>query len=82
MTKRIGYDLLAAIALFAPSAAAAQNYTQFPAPIPWQRAQHSYLSGAAVVIPPYPCPFPIRVYTTPPQPPYYNVPPYAVVAPY
>ena len=59
----------------------AQNYTQFPAPYPYP-FQRSYASGRFVVVPPYRRPFVVRTYTTPPQQPYYNVPPYSVIAPY
>lgn len=62
--------------------ALAQTYTEYPAPTPFYPFQRSYLRGDAVVIPPYRYPFPVRVYTTPPRSPYYNVPPYAVIAPY
>lgn len=62
--------------------AAAQQYLEFPAPTPGYPFQRSVLTGRAVVIPPYDRPFPVRVYSTPPQSPYYNVPPYAVVSPY
>ena len=62
--------------------ASAQDYPQYPAATPGYPFQRSFLTGQAVVIPPYERPFPVRVYTTPPTQPYYNVPPYAVVAPY
>lgn len=71
-----------ALALGCIAPAAAQHYIEFPAPTPGYPFQRSVLTGRAVVIPPYDRAFPVRVYTTPPQPPYYNVPPYAVVAPY
>ena len=62
--------------------ATAQDYLEYPAPTPGYPFQRSVLTGRAVVIPPYERPFPVRVYTTPPRQPYYNVPPYAVVSPY
>ncbi len=62
--------------------ALAQDYPGYPAPTPGYPFQRSFLTGRAVLIPPYRHPFPVRVYTTPPTQPYYNVPPYAVVAPY
>lgn len=71
---------MAVIVCAAP--ACGQDYPEYPAPTPLYPFQRSTLTGRAVVIPPYRRPFPIRVYTTPPRPPYYNVPPYAVVAPY
>ena len=64
------------------SRAVAQDYPDYPAPTPGYPFQRSFLTGQAVVIPPYRRPFPFRVYTTPPTQPYYNVPPYTVVAPY
>lgn len=64
------------------ASAAAQQYLEYPAPTPFYPFQRSVLTNRAVVIPPYERPFPIRVYSTPPHSPYYNVPPYAVVAPY
>ena len=60
----------------------AQTYPEYPAPTPGYPFQRSFLTGRAVIIPPYRYPFPVRVYTTPPTQPYYNVPPYAVVSPY
>ena len=62
--------------------ALASDYLEYPAPIPHYPFRRSYRTGQLVAIPPYRVPFVVRVYTTPPQPPYYNVPPYAVVAPY
>ncbi len=75
---------LSAIICFAACAmpALADDYKEYPGPTPFYPFQRSFLTGHAVVIPPYHRRFPIRVYTTPPQPPYYNVPPYAVIAPY
>jgi hypothetical protein len=73
------------IALLAGSAfataAAAQDYAQYPAPSLQDPLPQSYLTGAYAIVPPY-GPLPIRVYTTPPNGPYYNVPPYRVIAPY
>lgn len=71
-----------ALAAVCAAPACAQQYNEYPAPTPGYPFQRSVLTGRAVVIPPYPRLFPVRVYTTPPQPPYYNVPPYAVIAPY
>ena len=62
--------------------ACAQQYLEYPVPTPGYPFQRSVLTGRAVIIPPYDRPFPVRAYTTPPKPPYYNVPPYAVVVPY
>ncbi len=72
----------AALGLAWMSPALAQQYGDYPAPTPDYPFQRSFLTGNAVVIPPYDTVFPVRVYTTPPTPPYYNVPPYAVAAPY
>ena len=75
--------LLVLAALIASTVAAtAQDYGEYPAPMPGHRLPRSRLTGHSVFIPPYRRPFPIRVYTTPPRQPYYNVPPYAVIAPY
>ena len=74
--------LATAIGASLAGSAMAQGYTEYPAPTPGYPFQRSFLTGQAVVIPPYDRPFPVRVYTTPPSPPYYNVPPYAVAAPY
>ena len=76
--------LLSAIVVLVGATASAevQQYTEFPAPTPFYPVERSTLTGRAVIIPPYAQPFPVRVYSTPPQQPYYNVPPYAVVAPY
>ncbi len=62
--------------------AAAQQYLEYPAPTPGYPFPRSVPTGRAVVIPPYEKPFPVRVYSTPPRQPYYNVPPYAVISPY
>ena len=62
--------------------ACAKQYLEHPAPTPGYPFQRSVLTGRAVIIPPDDRLFPVRVYSTPPQQPYYNVPPYAVVAPY
>ena len=71
----------AAMSALAVVSARAQDYLEYPAPTfyPFQR---SYRTGRVVVIPPYRHLFVERVYTTPPEQPIYNVPPYAVVAPY
>ncbi len=80
MMKRwiLGASVCAAMA----GQAAAQDYPQVPAPALGYPFQQSFLTGQAVVIPPYRRLFPVRVYTTPPTQPYYNVPPYPVIAPY
>lgn len=78
--KTLCLGALTCVALVAP--ALANEYIEYPVNRPGYPFQRSYLSGQAVGIPPYPCPFPVRIYTTPPQQPYYNVPPYPVVAPY
>lgn len=62
--------------------ALANDYIEFPVEAQAQAIRRSYPTRQAVIIPPYRHVFPVRVYTTPPQPPYYNVPPYSVVAPY
>lgn len=80
MIKVFFLSILAISALVGP--ALAEEYIEYPAPTPFYPFQRSTLTGEAVLIPPYDRPFPIRVYTTPQQQPYYNVPPYAVVAPY
>jgi hypothetical protein len=72
---------LLAIPAVAPSASADENI-EYPATRPNYPFQRSRLTGRAVVIPPYRHVFPIRVFSTPQQPPYYNVPPYAVISPY
>ena len=74
--------LAMALTVSCAAQAAAQQYLEIPAPTPGYPFQRSVLTGRAVVIPPYDRPFPVRVYTTPPRSPYYNVPPYAVVSPY
>lgn len=80
MLKTMSGALLALA--IAPMTAQAQNYTQFPSPVLNQNVQHSWLTGRTICIPPYERPFPVRVYSTPQMPPYYNVPPYWVVSPY
>ena len=62
--------------------AAAQGYGEYPAPMPGYPFQRSTLTDRRVFIPPYRRPFRVRVYTTPPRQPFYNVPPYAVISPY
>ena len=79
MTKRM---ILAAVAATLTLPAFAHDYGQYPAPLPGYSFPHSRYTGRGVVIPPYRGVFPVRVYTTPQLPPYYNVPPYLVVAPY
>ena len=70
------------LSVVAASAAVAAEYTQFPAPTPYYPFQRSAPTGRLIVLPPYDRPFVERVYTTPPTQPYYNVPPYTVIAPY
>ena len=74
---------LAALLLTALAAipAAAETYIEFPAPTPYP-FQRSYRTGRLYVIPPYRHLFVQRVFTTPPEQPLYNVPPYSVVAPF
>ena len=79
--KRSAVLLAATMSMLAGSALA-QAYNEFPAPIPHYPFNRSFRTGQVVGIPPYRHPFVVRVYTTPPQQPYYNVPPYAVIAPY
>lgn len=74
--------IMALVTVVCSVSANAQDYPEYPAPTPLYPFQRSVLTGRAVFIPPYRRPFPVRVYTTPPRPPYYNVPPYAVIAPY
>ena len=74
--------LVAALAIGGIGSAEAQQYRAYPAPTPSYPCQRSVRTGRAVAIAPYERPFPLRVYSTPPHQPYYNVPPYAVVAPY
>ena len=64
-----------------PAAAAAGSYGEFPAPqdYPFRR---SILTRPRVLIRSYEQAFRVRIYTTPPQQPFYNVPPYAVITPY
>ncbi len=75
---------LPALAVFAACAAPvrAGDYSQYPSMPPIYRFERSIPTGRAVAIPPYRRAFPIRVYAVPPQPPFYNVPPYAVISPY
>ncbi|WP_158808219.1 hypothetical protein [Beijerinckia sp. L45] len=71
--------ILATAAVAAP--ACAEDYGQYPAPVPFASLPQSRLTGDVVIMPPY-GPLPVRVYTTPPNAPFYNVPPYRVIAPY
>ena len=61
--------------------ACAEDYGQYPAPTPYGVFPQSVLTGQVAFVPPY-GPLPVRIYTTPPQGPFYNVPPYKVIAPY
>ena len=65
----------------ASPAAWAGDYRDFPAPEPYP-FERSQLTRKQIVLPPYDQPFGVRVYSTPPQGPCYNVPPYAVIVPY
>ena len=73
--------MILAAALLAAAPAVAGPYAEYPAPTdyPFQR---SVLTPRRVVIPPYEEPFRVRVYTTPPQQPFTNVPAYGVITPY
>ncbi len=64
-----------------PASASADSYIEYPAPEAYP-LQRSTLTPEAVVIPPYDQAFRVRVYTTPPRQPFYNLPPYAVITPY
>ncbi len=76
------HALLATILLgVAAPPALANEYGDFPAPVPYP-FQRSTLTGQAIAISPYDQPFGVRVYTTPQHQPFYNVPPYAVIVPY
>jgi hypothetical protein len=77
--KAIVIALMAVTAMVA--SANAEGYGQYPAPLPFAPLPQSYRNGEAVIVPPY-GPLPVRVYTTPPTGPFYNVPPYRVIAPY
>jgi hypothetical protein len=66
---------------FAPSVWADENI-EYPSVRPNHPFQRSFRTGRFVLIPPYRHAFPIRVFSTPQQPPYYNVPPYEVISPY
>ena len=72
--------LVVAVTLVAP--ALAEDNIEFPAPTPGYPFQRDVLTRRRIYIPPYARPFRVRVYSTPQQPPYYNVPPYRVISPY
>ena len=72
--------LVFAVTLVAP--ALAEDNVEFPAPTPYYPFQRSVLTKRKVHVLPYARPFRVRIYTTPQQPPYYNVPPYRVISPY
>lgn len=82
MLLSVALGVAVSIAPLAIGQAMASDYNEYPAPAPGYPFQRSVLSGRAVVIPPYRHVFPIRIYATPQQQPYYNVPPYAVISPY
>ncbi len=77
--KALAAALFAVTALAAPLQAADRG--QLPAPTPYTTFPHSFRTAEFVHVPPYGL-LPVRVYTTPPLGPFYNVPPYKVVAPY
>ena len=71
---------LLAVASFAGSASA-EDYGELPAPTPFAPLPYSIRTGEVVFVPPFGL-LPVRVYATPAQGPFYNVPPFKVVAPY
>ena len=71
-----------AMAAIGTAPASAQSDREFPAPTPFYPFSRSVPTERSVFIPPYHRPFTVRVYTTPAQQPFYNVPPYSVVSPY
>ena len=73
--------MIGLLAGLGPAAALANPYSEFPAPEAYP-LQRSVLTPQRVIIVPYEQPFAVRVYSTPPQQPFHNVPPYAVVTPY
>jgi len=77
--KSLCLGLAVAAMLVVP--AMAENI-EYPAPTPFYPFQRSMLTRRIVIVPPYRYPFRVRVYTTPQQQPYYNVPPYPVISPY
>ena len=66
---------------FVAGAVRAEDYGQYPAPLPGRLAPLSRLTGEVVLVAPYGY-MPVRAYATPQTGPYYNVPPYPVIAPY
>lgn len=77
--KALATVLLAASGLAYP--AYAQEHGGLPAPTPFAPFPSSVRTPEFVIVPPF-GPLPVRIYTTPSQGPFYNVPPYRVVAPY
>ena len=71
--------LLAAVGF--ACAAHAEDYGELPAPTPYAPFPSSFRTGEVAAVPPYGL-LPVRIYTTPGRGPFYNVPPYKVVAPY
>ena len=67
--------------LISSTMANAEDYGQYPAPDFTTRFPRSVPTGEFVVVPPYGL-LPLRLYDTPPLGPFYNVPPYRVIAPY
>ncbi len=69
------------IAAMLADPALAGDHASLPAPDVATPFPASVRTGAFVILPPYGG-LPVRVYATPDQGPFYNVPPYRVVAPY
>ena len=80
MIKTFCLGVLTCAALTVP--AFAQDDIEYPAPTPFYPFQRSFVAPVPVVIPPYRHLFRVRVYSTPQEQPYYNVPPYPVLTPY
>lgn len=70
--------MVAAVTLAAPARAGNIEYPAY-VPYPFHR---SHKTRRIVRIIPYDQPFHVRVFTTPQQPPYYNVPAYRVISPF
>ena len=76
--KKLCLGLVATVALVAPALAESIEYPAY-VPYPFQRAHRT---RHYVRLVPYERPFVVRRFTTPQQPPYYNVPAYRVISPY
>ena len=76
--KQLCLGLVTVCALAAPALAESIEYPAY-VPYPFQRAHRT---RHLVRLVPYERPFLVRSFTTPQQPPYYNVPPYKVISPY